>query len=1133
MSILGWGSRLRSFAQNWFLALLLGSFAALFSPHAAQAQATLVITKSVSNATPNVGDTITFTVTVSNTGPNGATGVQVTDLLPAGLTFVNSTPSQGSYNSTTGVWNVGTIANTASATLTLQTTVVSPNPQTNTVTITAETPATSVGNSASVTVTPQQADLSLAKTGSNATPNVGDTITFTVTLSNNGPNPATNVTVQDSLPAGLTFVSSTATSGTYNSTSGAWSVGTVTPGFPQALQIQAIVVSPNPQTNTASISHSDQFDPTTGNNSASATVTPQQADLAISKVVSNATPNIGDIITFTVTLSNNGPNTATNVTVQDSLPSGLHFISSTPSQGSYDTTTGVWTVGTVTTATPATLTLQATVVSSSPQTNTTSISHSDQFDPNTGNNTASATETPQGADLGLTKIVSNQTPNVGDVITFTVTLSNAGPSTATGVTVQDLLPGGLSLVSSTPSQGAYVPGSGVWTVGSVAVSATATLTIQATVTSSSPQTNAASISHSDQPDPNLSNNSASVTVTPGGADLAIAKTVSNPKPNVGDTITFTVTLSNGGSNTASNVTVQDLLPSGLQFVSATPSQGSYNSSTGVWTVGTVTTGTAQTLVVSVRVTSSSPQTNTASISHSDQPDPNTANNSASVTINPASATTTTTLVSSPNPSQFGQAVTFTATVTGTSPTGTVTFKDGAAVLGTGTLNNGHATFTTSSLTTGSHSITATYGGDANNAGSTSAALTQVVNVPADSVRLRAVQLLITKIEAQSSGAATSGAISSAIAEGLSDSGQLITPSGNGLHFNFSAEADPAPTTGGHEPDRFDPVQAARTGVLRDNGLAGTSQLPASLRAFAPDLSNPSARGDNAWARSAYADPVFTKAAPPPRAPKDWLLWADVSGTGWNTDASAGDIHGGQINAILGVTRKLRPDFLVGILGGYENFNYTSDSLNGRLKGEGWTVGGYLGWLITPAVRFDAGVARSGIAYDGISGSAAGTFPGSRWLATTGLTGQYQFWQLQIEPSARVYALWEHEDAFTDSLGTLQGANNFSTGRASGGVKVAYPWRWSATTTVTPYIGTYADYYFSNANAALLPSNNLTPPLLPTNFIQGWSARLTSGVSANFANGARVSVGGELGGLGSQNFTTWTVRGRGSLPFSPH
>ena len=96
--------------------------------------------------------------------------------------------------------------------------------------------------------------------------------------------------------------------------------------------------------------------------------------------------------------------------------------------------------------------------------------------------------------------------------------------------------------------------------------------------------------------------------------------------------------------------------------------------------------------------------------------------------------TTTGLTSSVHPwSVFGQPVTFTATVTANSPgagtpTGTVTFKDGSSTLGTGTLNgSGQATFTTSTLAVGSHSITASYGGDASFKGSTSPKFTQTVN----------------------------------------------------------------------------------------------------------------------------------------------------------------------------------------------------------------------------------------------------------------------------------------------------------------------------------------------------------------------------------------------------------------------
>ena len=108
----------------------------------------------------------------------------------------------------------------------------------------------------------------------------------------------------------------------------------------------------------------------------------------------------------------------------------------------------------------------------------------------------------------------------------------------------------------------------------------------------------------------------------------------------------------------------------------------------------------------------------------------TGSTSPVLTQNVNSTSSSTAVVSSVNPSAFGQSVTFTATVTGSggTPTGSVTFKDGATTLGSGTLNgSGQTTFSTGALTAGSHSITAVYGGDSTFGGSTSPALTQTVS----------------------------------------------------------------------------------------------------------------------------------------------------------------------------------------------------------------------------------------------------------------------------------------------------------------------------------------------------------------------------------------------------------------------
>ena len=602
-------------------------------------QADLFLTKSVDNSAPNVGNTITYTVTVGDHGPRSGTNVAVEDLLPAGVTFVSAMPSRGSYNPVTGAWTIGTVDPSTAQTLVIHATVTSPNPSRNRATISHadQFDPDTTNNTASVLVTPQQADLALAKAVSDPTPNVGDTTSYTVTLTNNGPNAATNAQVTDLLPAGLLFVSDTPSEGTYNPATGLWSVGTVNVGSPATLVIQATVISPGSQTNTATITHSDQFDPDTANDTASETQTPQQADLALTKTTSDPTPNVGDIVTYTVTLSDNGPDAATRAQVTDLLPAGVTFVSDTPSQGAYNPTTGLWTVGTVVVGSPQTLMIQAQIVSPSQSTNTATITNADQFDPNTANNTASATQTPQQADLALTKSVSNPAPNVGDTITYTITLTNSGPDPANGVQAQDVSATGVSFVMADPSQGSYDPASGIWTVGTVDVGSPATLVIQAIVTSPDPRINTATITSSDQFDPNTGNNTASAVTVPQQADLALTKTTNDPIPNVGDTVTYTVTLSDNGPDTATNAQVTDLLPAGVTYVSSMPSQGTYDPATGLWTVGAVNVGSPQTLMIVATVATANPHTNTATITHADQFDPDSGNNTASASGSPQQA----------------------------------------------------------------------------------------------------------------------------------------------------------------------------------------------------------------------------------------------------------------------------------------------------------------------------------------------------------------------------------------------------------------------------------------------------------------------------------------------------------------
>jgi uncharacterized repeat protein (TIGR01451 family) len=632
-------------------------------------QADLVVTKDVNNPTPNVGDTVTFTVTVTNSGTDAATSVQVNDLLPSGLTFAGATPSQGTYASATGVWTVGTLASGASATLQLRAVVVAADERTNTAAATAtEFDPTPGNNSASASVTPQQADLAVSKTVSDVLPPVGGIVTYTIILNNNGPSAATGVVVTDPIPAGIVLLNANPPAGTtYDTATNTWSIPSIPAGGELVLTLEAQVNTPEAVQNTAFISDADQYDPFTFNNRDTAEIDELVTDLRVLKTVDNPRPNVGDTVTFTVQLGNLGPNDATNVVLTDSLPPGVTFVSATPSAGTFDSATGQWTVPSLLNGENVFLEIQATVDSPNPQLNAAEVTAHTEIDPNPNNDIAFASFIPQQADLAVSKTVDNPRPNVGDTVTFTITLSNFGKSTATNVALTDLLPTGLTLVSATPSRGVYDSGTGIWTVDEVNSRFAETLVLEATVVAPGELTNTAAVTDVDQFDPVPGNNQDDATITPQSADLEVLKSVDNVAPNVGDVIIFTVTLTNLGLDTATGVALTDLVPAGLTFISAAPDQGTYTAATGLWTVGTVGLNDPVQLDLQARVTGPGTFTNTAAVTDADQVDPVQANNTASASLTPQQADLAVTKAVDNAQPNVGDQVTFTVTVTNNGP----------------------------------------------------------------------------------------------------------------------------------------------------------------------------------------------------------------------------------------------------------------------------------------------------------------------------------------------------------------------------------------------------------------------------------------------------------------------------------
>ncbi|MGJ8661271.1 MAG: hypothetical protein ACSHXL_04480, partial [Bacteroidota bacterium] len=557
------------------------------------ASSDLSITKVVTSSPVYVGGTVTYTISVLNNGPSISTGFSVIDNLPSGLTYnSHTTPSTGSFNPASMTWSATTsvLNPSQTATMTLTCNVLASGTYTNQAVVTGNVSDPSPSNNTVNTplVPINSANVSVLKTASNMSPQVGTNITFTIVASNAGPSPANPVNVVDNIPSGYSLVGTpTVTVGTWNA--GTWTIPTLGVGVSnnQTMTIVATVLANQSQanySNTATI-NSTTPDPNTGNNSSTATPVPVAvSDLQVIKTISPANPAVGSTVTFTLKVKNNGLSNATGVQVVDNISaaSGFSFGTLTPPVGTtWNSGTNTWLIGNLNNGDSLLWSYTATVSSSGNYTNTATVSGT-QLDNSPSNNTSSATAgaVPQ-TDLSIVKTANSLTPLAGGQITFTLTATNNGPSNATSVNVYDNIPAGYSNISSLPA-GSFV--GNTWAIGNLASGASASITITATVGGTGPYNNTATISGAEN-DANTGNNTSTVVVTPTPvSNLSIVKTVSATNPAVGSNVTFTITVTNNGPSPATNITVIDTLKTGYTFVGFTAPAGmNYNiSGPNIW-----------------------------------------------------------------------------------------------------------------------------------------------------------------------------------------------------------------------------------------------------------------------------------------------------------------------------------------------------------------------------------------------------------------------------------------------------------------------------------------------------------------------------------------------------------------------
>ncbi|MFJ7417255.1 DUF6923 family protein [Streptomyces uncialis] len=644
----------------------------------------LALTKS-GPANVIAGESVSYTITVTNEGPSASTGWTVEDAVPAGLTGATSTTSGCTVTATLLTCTGEALAAGASTTITL-TGKAAANAEriVNTATVTGDDPdpdPDNNGDSVTTTVTPS-VDLAVTKMGPSEV-TAGDTVSYTLTVTNNGPSDSSGWTLTDPVPAGLTGAATTTpgcsiTGGTLTCTGDALSVDdSTTVVLTGTADAVAATI-----TNTATVDGDDP-DPTPDNDkdTVTTTVNPQpvpETDLAVTKAgPESASP--GDTVTYTLTVTNNGPDPSTGWTLTDQIPAGLNG-AATPTPGcSISGGTLTCTGGALAVGASTTITLTGTAAANVTRIVNTATVESEESDPDTGNNRDSATTTvAPSVDLALTKS-GPATVSAGESVSYTITVTNEGPSASTGWTVEDAVPAGLTGATSTTS-GCTVTATLLTCTGeALAVGASTTITLTGKAAANAERiVNTATVT-GDDPDPDPDNNEDSVTTTvtlvePAEADLRVTKE-GPASVGPGARISYTITVTNNGPGDSSGWTLTDTVPTRIQNPSTNSDGCGIRSGRLTCTGGTLPVGesVSVTLTGTVAADATGDLVNTARIT-GEEPDPDPDNNedTTTTTIEGKPGLTLTKKQNGPATVRPGDNVGYTITVTNT---GTTAYTD--------------------------------------------------------------------------------------------------------------------------------------------------------------------------------------------------------------------------------------------------------------------------------------------------------------------------------------------------------------------------------------------------------------------------------------------------------------------------
>lgn len=553
--------------------------------------ADLEVTKLVNDSNPNFRDLVKWTIIVKNNGQDVAHNVKLTDVIPKSLIW-DSDDSQGKYDHNVGILNIGTLNKKDSIELNVITRVNATGNITNIAYVTAdEFDYNLVNNEDNKTIfVNKSGDLFIEKTVNNSNVNYGDYVKWILVASNNGPDKVTGVVVNDVLPRGLILSNYTASKGFYDE--GVWNICCLEKGEIQTLELICLVNITGNITNIAKIS-GIEYDPDLTNNMDNASIkVPEAADILVLKQVNNHNPFFGDVINWTIMVTNLGPDRATNVRVFDQLVDELLFIGYTSTRGRYSD--GIWSLDYLNNGETEYLNISCYVNGLGKIINNVSAI-ADEYDFNMSNNhDFELINSSPVTDLSIEKFANVSNANYNDLIKWTIIVSNEGFNDATGVIVEDVLPNGLEFVNAT-GYGHYEDD--IWNIGGLEVGDYKKLEIITKVIATGDITNYAVV-YGNEEDPNPLNNEAEYAVYVNPAcDLSITKTVSKYIFKEGDIVSYSIRLSNNGPDNALNVLVSEEFDKSLVLKSYKTTKGTFDTSTKEWSMDELAAGGEEKLLL--------------------------------------------------------------------------------------------------------------------------------------------------------------------------------------------------------------------------------------------------------------------------------------------------------------------------------------------------------------------------------------------------------------------------------------------------------------------------------------------------------------------------------------------------------